>query len=182
MTIRKLENDVATGRHSFQQLVAYARHRISLLALGAWSRVVSVALDFDRDQLPDAFAAAGFDARRRTPSNASRFFSNTVWTDFSMTGARHLAAAALSRAVLASLGKTTRPPPSSISPASRAKPCALQRIARKNSGCSVGFAVGGALFGHVNSRDWTLREFLCPLSARRMTDGSHFCYHHCSRD
>jgi methyltransferase (TIGR00027 family) len=44
---------------------AEKRRRIAAVA-GSQSRVVSVALDFDRDRLPDALAACGFDPKRRT--------------------------------------------------------------------------------------------------------------------
>ncbi len=44
---------------------AEKRRRIATVACER-SRVVSVALDFDRDQLPDALAAAGFDPTRHT--------------------------------------------------------------------------------------------------------------------
>jgi methyltransferase (TIGR00027 family) len=44
---------------------AAEKHRRAALGAAERSDVVSVALDFDRDQLPDALAAAGFDSRRR---------------------------------------------------------------------------------------------------------------------
>ena len=44
---------------------AAEKHRRAALGAAERSDVVSVALDFDRDQLPDALAAAGFDPRRR---------------------------------------------------------------------------------------------------------------------
>jgi methyltransferase (TIGR00027 family) len=46
----------ATAAEKHRRLATFAAER---------SDVVSVALDFDRDQLPDALAAAGFDPRRR---------------------------------------------------------------------------------------------------------------------
>jgi methyltransferase (TIGR00027 family) len=44
---------------------AAEKHRRAAPGAADRSDVVSVALDFDRDQLPDALAAAGFDPRRR---------------------------------------------------------------------------------------------------------------------
>jgi methyltransferase (TIGR00027 family) len=45
---------------------AAEKHRRIAAVAAERSRVVSVALDFDRDQLPDALAAAGFDPKQRT--------------------------------------------------------------------------------------------------------------------
>jgi methyltransferase (TIGR00027 family) len=50
-------DEAATAAEKHRRLAAVAAER---------SDVVSVALDFDRDQLPDALAMAGFDPRRRT--------------------------------------------------------------------------------------------------------------------